>query len=191
VSEKPIFNVAGLLKEPLGATRTARVDATLEDLSPDLRVELDQREASVQITGPVRLMHVTDGVLVQGSLYAQIAVPCIRCLEPATLEVDIDVEETFAPTVDMATGQLVTPEEDDRALWIDEHHILDLSEVLRQDLLLAIPVHVVCRDDCKGLCATCGQNLNEGDCECVAEIDPRWSALRGLLDDSTQDNQSS
>jgi uncharacterized protein len=72
-------------------------------------------------------------------------------------------------------------EEDDRALWIDDHHVLDLSEVLRQDALLATPMHVVCDDECRGLCPTCGQNLNEGPCDCPPEGDPRWSALQDLL----------
>ena len=93
----------------------------------------------------------------------------------------IELEEIFIPTIDVVTGKPVTPEEDDRALWIDEHHILDLNEVLRQDALLAAPVHVLCKKDCRGLCPTCGQNLNAGSCNCTPDIDPRWGPLVDLL----------
>jgi uncharacterized protein len=50
--------------------------------------------------------------------------------------------------------------------------------------LVAIPVHVVCRPDCRGLCVTCGKNLNEGDCDCKTEPDPRWAALQELLENT-------
>jgi uncharacterized protein len=127
-------------------------------------------------------MHTTDGVLVQGHLAAQVSIPCVRCLEPVLVSLDVELEETFAATIDLVTGLAVQPEEEDRALWIDEHHILDLAEVLRQNVLIAIPPHVLCRNDCKGLCPTCGQNLNLGPCDCRPEIDPRWAALAALLD---------
>jgi len=56
-----------------------------------------------------------------------------------------------------------------------------LSEVLRQDVLVAVPMHPICREDCAGLCSTCGQNLNEGSCNCAPEPDPRWASLAALL----------
>jgi uncharacterized protein len=65
---------------------------------------------------------------------------------------------------------------------IDEHHILDLSEVIRQGLWLAIPMEILCRPDCAGLCPRCGGNRNLGECNCdQAAIDPRWGALQALL----------
>jgi uncharacterized protein len=57
---------------------------------------------------------------------------------------------------------------------------LDLSEVLREELVLAMPVFVECRPDCKGLCPRCGANLNDGPCECAPASDPRWDALKAL-----------
>lgn len=184
VTEKVIFNVAQLLKEPVGATRNHLVDADLQDLVPDTELNQGPDEPRVSLTGLLRLMHVTDGVLVQGDLSALVTMPCVRCLEPVRVPLNVAVEETFEPTIDVITGQSVRPEEEERALWIDEHHILDLQEVLRQDVLVAIPVHVVCRPDCRGLCATCGKNLNEGDCGCQSEPDPRWAALQELLEDT-------
>jgi uncharacterized protein len=179
---EPIFNVAQLLKEPVGAQRRVQVEADLIDLIPDLKEQAGGDEtAPMVLSGTLRLLHSIEGVLVQGDLAANVTLQCARCLEPVSVPIEVPVEETFVPTLDIATGQTIEPEEEDRALWIDEHHILDLSEVLRQDVLVALPWHAVCRPDCRGLCPTCGENLNEGPCNCQAESDPRWAALRGLL----------
>jgi uncharacterized protein len=60
---------------------------------------------------------------------------------------------------------------------------VELEDILREQMLLAVPIKLVCSDACKGLCPQCGKNLNSGDCHCepVAE-DPRWDALKGLKD---------
>jgi uncharacterized protein len=124
------------------------------------------------------------GVFVTADVQGVAVLPCARCLEPVEAPLVFRVEETFVPTIDIMTGRPLAVEEEDRALWIDERHILDLEEILRQDALLAAPVHPLCRADCRGLCPTCGKNLNEGPCDCRPEPDPRWSALLGLLDTS-------
>lgn len=203
--ENLTFNVAQLQKEAVGATRTGQVVAGLYRLVPEIeelaapaalpadrdfrqpettteRRESDDQETSGPVlTGSVRLMHTQGGVMVQGHLHAQATLSCSRCLEPVGVPLDIDLEEIFTPTIDVVTGRPLDNEEEDRALWIDERHILDLSEVLRQDVLLTLPMHALCRDDCRGLCPTCGQNLNQGSCNCKPEPDPRWTALLDLL----------
>jgi uncharacterized protein len=64
---------------------------------------------------------------------------------------------------------------------IDEHHLLDLSEAIRQNALLAVPMKPLCREDCSGLCQQCGKDLNKGQCDCnKSEIDPRWAKLADL-----------
>ncbi len=186
VIDNLVFNVAQLLREPIGATRQGQVSAGLYRLVPELAEiaapSAAQGEADeAALTGSVRLMHSQGGVLVQGHLHAQAVLSCSRCLEPVTVPLDIEFEEVFAPTIDVITGRPLPNEEEDRALWIDERHILDLSEVLRQDVLLAVPMHVLCREECRGLCPTCGKNLNQGPCDCTPEPDPRWAALQDLL----------
>jgi uncharacterized protein len=58
---------------------------------------------------------------------------------------------------------------------------MELADSLREQVLLAAPVKVVCRENCKGICAQCGKNLNEGACDCAPAVaDPRWHALRDL-----------
>ncbi len=189
VTENVILNVAQLLKEPVGATRSVVVDADLHDLAPEVELGQGPVEGSASLTGPLRLMHVTSGVLVQGELRGTLTLSCVRCLEPVQVPLGVAVEETFEPTIDIVTGQSVRPGEEDRALWINEHHILDLQEVLRQNVLVALPIHVLCKPDCRGLCATCGKNLNEGDCDCEPEPDPRWAVLQELLKDKNNKEQ--
>lgn len=175
------FNVAQLLKDTVGAVRHVDVVAHLGRLVPDLQPAEDADAAQPILAGPVRLMRTNQGILVAGELTGEATQNCARCLDPVPVAIEVLLEELFVPTIDMATGRSVKPDEEDEALWIDEHHILDLTEVLRQDVLLELPVHVLCNVNCKGLCPNCGQNLNEGACECQAEIDPRWSGLTDLL----------
>jgi len=179
VIDNLIFNVAQLLKDPVGATRTGDVAVELGHLTPDLKQAEDAPEAV--LSGSVRLMRIDNGILAQGTLHAQVALPCARCLDPVSVPLDIELEEIFVPTINIVTGKSIAPEEEDQALWIDEKHILDLHEVLRQAVMLASPIHTLCQEDCRGLCATCGQNLNEGPCDCQPEPDPRWAALAALL----------
>jgi uncharacterized protein len=78
----------------------------------------------------------------------------------------------------------VPEEERDEALSIDDHHNLDLSEVIRQRLWLAGPTESLCNPDCLGLCPRCGGNRNLEECQCEEiNVDPRWSALQALLPD--------
>jgi uncharacterized protein len=103
-------------------------------------------------------------------------------LESFSTTVDFTLEEEFHPTIDISTGAKL-PSEDgkDEATLIDDQHIIDLLEVMRQDILLALPPRPLCKPDCAGLCSQCGQNLNEGPCTCEQPLDdPRWEALRAL-----------
>ncbi len=167
------FNVSQLLREHTGAVREYDVAEDIRGLDPDL-VALEP------LTGHVTLMRTVDGILATGRMQTVVDMECSRCLTPVVTPVETELEEDFVPTVDVATGQqLLLPEDVDSATLIDEHHILDLTEVVRQDLLLALPVRPLCREDCQGLCPVCGQNRNENPCDCVVdESDPRWAALR-------------
>ena len=170
------FNVAQLLKQSVGAKREYEIEEPLGELDPDL-VPVAPAE------GHVKLVRTRDGVLVTGELETVLEVNCSRCLEAFDLPVEIEIEEEFKSKVDLRTGaHLPVTEEDEAATLIDDRHIIDLSEVVRQNLLVALPITAVCREECKGLCPTCGQNLNEGPCNCESEAkDPRWSALADLL----------
>jgi uncharacterized protein len=177
------FNVAQLLKETTGATRSYDVYAEAD-------VELDEDVALVSpITGHVKLLRTGPNILVNGELETTMEKTCGRCLTTFTTPVSVELEEMFYPVVDVLTGvALSAPQDVDEANRIDEHHILDLGEVVRQELLLESDGIRYCRPDCKGLCPTCGQDRNTGACDCEdEEIDVRWADLNELKNQLNED----
>lgn len=170
------FNVSQLLKEPTGATRSYQVMAEVTD-------NLADNVSFVSpITGQVKLVHTGPNIMVTGELRADIEKICGRCLATFVTPVEVEIEEMFYPAVDVVTGaSLPQPADADEANQIDERHILDLSEVARQDFLLESEGFRYCRPDCKGLCPRCGEDLNQGPCNCEEEdIDFRWAGLKEL-----------
>ncbi len=171
------YNVAQLLKGTTGAQRKYELEADTHNLDPEL-------EPVQPLTGSITLMRTSQGILATGQLHTALRAECRRCLVPCITEVGIELEEEFYPAVRIEESPVdEIPEEDrDEALRIDEHHILDLSEVIRQGLWLSGPAEAVCQPDCAGICAHCGGNLNLDECTCEeVTIDPRWAALEGLL----------
>ena len=176
------FNVAQLLKDTHGAVRSYQLD-------DDISLILDDIEVVAPLRGDIHFTHTREGILVTGRLSTKVQVTCRRCAESYVADVEMTLEETFRQTYDVTTG-LRLPEEDDgfvdEATLIDEHHVLDLSEVVRQYLILGVPPFPLCRPDCAGLCPHCGADLSQGPCACAKdEINPRWSALQDLLDKTT------
>lgn len=168
------FNVAQLLKERVGEGG----DYTIED---DINV-IDGAEGSSCVKGEVDLLRTDRGILVRGKLDTCVKSVCTRCLEVFDCPLSLEIEEEFFPTVDVETGApLKVPEEDSSPFTIDGNHILDLSEAVRQYVLLAMPMKPICRPDCAGLCPHCGCNLNKERCHCTAVgPDPRWAELERL-----------
>lgn len=166
------FNVAQLLKQPTGARRD--YDIVADDPLIDEGLNLVSA-----LAGNVQLVRAGEGILVTGRLETTARQKCCRCLVEFDQPVVIELEEEFLPVVNIVTGApSILGDDQDTANLIDEHHTLDLSEVIRQDLWLCLPPSLVCMQDCRGLCPRCGRNLNEGICTCSAEeIDGRWSSL--------------
>ena len=180
------YNVAQLLREPTGAQRRYELREDIRNLDPDL-VPVRPLE------GKISLMRTSQGILVTGRLRTVLRGECRRCLEACDVRVVLDLEEEFHPSVMIAEAPVdeIPEEEYDEALVIDEHHILDLSEVVRQGLWLAAPMEGLCRPDCAGLCPTCGGNRNLGECSCDQEgVDPRWLALQVLLNQTDSEERS-
>ena len=169
------FNVAQLLKEPVGSVRRHHLAEDIQDLREELKL-------TQPIEGAIRLLHTTEGVLVSGQLHTEVELICSRCLESFSTAVDFALEEEFRPTIDIGTGaRLPSVDGEDEATLISSQHIIDLLEVMRQDILLALPAHPLCKPDCAGFCSQCGRNLNEGPCTCEHLLDdPRWEALQAL-----------
>ncbi len=166
------YNVAQLLKQAVGSTRSYQFDERLEPVDG-----LPRRAVA-----RVLLTRTNRGILVQGTARVEVHCQCSRCLEEFDTELEFAFEEEYLPTRDIVTGALLPLPEDDSAFLIDENHILDFKEAIRQYTVINTPIRVLCRPDCAGLCPTCGQNLNLGGCDCPREaVDPRLAALAKLL----------
>jgi len=150
-----IINVSQLLKERIGSTRSYNVDG----------------EENFPYKGKVVLVRTDKGLLVWGTFVTLVGAVCSRCLGDFDQELSVNFNEEF----------LLQREEG--AFIIDEYRQIDLSEVTRQYTVLAEPMKPLCREDCAGLCAQCGRNLNPGLCDCKKEIDPRLATLASLAKD--------
>jgi uncharacterized protein len=173
------YNVAQLLKSPVGATRTYDID---EPFGPSEEVTY-----AGNIQGQVRLTRVNNGIVVRAALHAPVTLECSRCLEPFVTDLDLGFEERFIPAVDVYTGvpvhEVEEDEDDEDVYMLDAHHELDLHEAVRQQAVMAVPMQPVHTPDCAGLCPICGINRNEQQCDCQGTVpaDPRLAGLRILL----------
>ncbi|MEU8505492.1 DUF177 domain-containing protein [Streptomyces brevispora] len=144
----------------------------------------------------VRLESVMEGVLVTGTARASAEGECVRCLEPLSLEVEADFQEMFSyPDADdrnrSKTADPVDDAEDDEDRFFLEDGLFDLESVLRDAVVLALPMQPVCRETCAGLCSECGVRLDENPGHHHEALDIRWAALQGLAEtvqDGEKDN---
>ena len=133
----------------------------------------------------LRLESVSEGVLVTGTIEAELQGECGRCLDPVTDSIVVDICELFAYP-NSVTDE--TSEEDEVQRLVDD--LLDLEPVVRDAVVLGLPLTPLCRPDCGGLCSDCGQRLDDLPADHAHEtIDPRWAALTTLS--SSQSGQNS
>ena len=156
-----LVNATELLREP-GARRRVHVDVPLADIDA-----ADPRLAG-EVEVDVTLASSLDDIVVAGELHVAWSDECRRCLQPLGRELVVDVEERYAPGGGGESFPI-------------EHGQLDLSPMVREEVLLAVPDAPLCRPDCAGLCPTCGADLNAGPCGCDRQVrDDRWAALDQL-----------
>jgi uncharacterized protein len=160
------FNFGFLLEAPFGSSREIEVNYP--------HVKFDDDVELTPLTGTFKASRNTQGVYIEGTLYSIAATDCDRCLEPYDAEIAMQLDEMyFYPASTAPAGAYV----------IKANGQLDLAPLVRDLAVLSIPIQLVCRPDCSGLCVECGQNLNEKDCGCDPQlIDPRLAALKKLLD---------
>jgi uncharacterized protein len=168
------FNVAQLLREEVGARRNYTF---AENALP-----LDDETTLQQLEGKVRFTRTATGVLADVDAHGVVEMACTRCLNPSLQQVDLHFQDEFHSRIEVNTGApLPKPDEDD-PFFIDESHLLDLGEALREYALLNLPMQPLCKPNCKGLCPTCGADLNLRDCGCRnEEADDRFAVLKDLL----------
>lgn len=120
-------------------------------------------------------------VQLRGELNAKIEVACGRCLKPVVLPIHAEFAERFVPAVKWRTEEQHELREEDLNLAVFDGEAIELDDLVREEILLAMPGHVLCREDCKGLCPICGIDRNVNSCKCETnEIDSRWQGLKEL-----------
>jgi uncharacterized protein len=174
-----IYNVAQLLK----ATPGTALRVELDD-ADELELENGEARLAGPVTGQVRLHRTNQGVFADGTVEVPVELECSRCLKPFAATVVFPLREQFYPTIDVNIGVPLPTPNDELAFPIDHNHILDLREAIRQNLVLALPIKALCKEDCAGLCPQCGKDLNAGPCNCIPEtVDDRLAVLRQLLEE--------
>jgi uncharacterized protein len=170
------INVAQLLKWPEGTTRIHPIDT-------DQPLPLDEESTVALTSGRVRLDRIESGILARGDVEGVVDMECSRCLEPFQAPIRVHFEEEYAPSIDVTSGAPLPPPDDDMTFSIDENHILDLSEAIRQNIIASLPIQPICKTDCAGLCPICGNNRNEQPCDCSEDEGGNlpFAALRSLL----------
>jgi uncharacterized protein len=175
------FIVSELEREP--------IDFDLE-LAPG---EVDLGEEAVQLgpltaSGRAEVIHEHRGpkdivadIRLKGRFDGRFEVPCARCIEPVEIPLSADYDLIFRPAAAdaEATERSITAPETEIGYYLEDS--LSLEDVLREQVLLSLPVKTLCKPDCKGLCPRCGADRNSQPCTCDAgPSDPRWEALAGL-----------
>jgi uncharacterized metal-binding protein YceD (DUF177 family) len=139
----------------------------------DWRVELIGVPADTEVHLRLRLESVMEGVLVSGEIDAPVTGSCARCLEPIEDTLTLDVQELYA--YEGSTTEATSEEDEVRRI---EGDYLDLEPLARDAVVLALPLAPVCTEDCAGLCADCGQRLDDLPADHAHEVvDARWAAL--------------
>ena len=147
--------------------------------------ELNLTDERLRLSGPVAVSGKvrTSGheVFVTGNVKTSIVLECDRCLQQLELPVNADFKLGYITGKQYESGHDAELSEDEMAVSIFDGETIDIDEVVKEQLLLAVPVRALCKAECKGICAECGADLNLGDCGCqTKEIDPRWAALKNF-----------
>jgi uncharacterized protein len=160
------LNVGFIVAQSAGFSRDFPFDLPQINIPPDLHLS--------SLLGSIRATHTPQGILLQVDFKAQISLECVRCLTNFQQYLDINFTELYA-----FSQRYVT----DSGLLMPETGVIDLNPILREYILLEIPISPLCRPDCKGLCPICGNNLNESTCTHDEDVvDPRLASLKKLLE---------
>jgi len=136
---------------------------------------LEVRATAEMVEGQIRIF---------GELRTRVELPCARCLEPVVEEVTRDFDLYYRPMQSISREEEFRLKLDDTEIAFFEGDGLFLTDVLAEQVLLAIPMKIICRSDCKGLCPHCGAYLNSDECRCESHVgDPRMAPLARLKQD--------
>lgn len=165
------LNVGFIVHESVGFSRDFHFETSHIHFPPDLDIQ--------DLNGDVRVTRTTEGILLQAEFQGILPVECSRCLDDFDITVQTDFTELYVFPSHVS---------DDSEFILPENNQIDLTTLLREYLFVSVPINPICRPDCKGLCPICGENLNLTTCDCEVEsIDPRFEALKKLLDDDSEE----
>ncbi|HEX7714366.1 MAG TPA: DUF177 domain-containing protein [Bacillota bacterium] len=145
-------------------------------ISGTVDLQITRPELGFQFTGPVRVTgtvtNTGEGFLIETLLTFTYEVNCGRCLERFAAEQSVELKEEFIPGY---------AKEDELAFGFQGDEI-DMTDCITEQVILALPMNFICQPECRGLCPSCGKNLNREACECVVKnINPQFAKLKSLL----------
>jgi uncharacterized protein len=145
---------------------------------------LDEESARLteapQITGSARRRG--NEVRLRGQITARAEVDCDRCLKSSAVPIETQFDVTYIPASEYGLNQTAELQEDDLLVSVYEGDAINVDEIVREQILLALPARALCGEECKGLCPVCGTDRNISACACEErETDPRWTALKNLV----------
>jgi len=174
------ISVAPLMKQPYGVTETHELSESPITPHSEHAALLELGVRAVE--GDALFTHTNPGILVQGEVRADVELDCGRCLDRFIASVPARVEEQYYATIDVVSGTaLAEPPRDARLIGHD--FLLDVTPLIREHVLLELPLKPLCREDCAGICPTCGLDQNRRSHGHDEVEDERWSQLRALLAD--------
>ena len=162
--------------------RKIRFDETFRAGQIDFAGEELEQESLLRAAGEAALVpHSSGEVRIQGRYSVEIGAPCDRCLERTRYPLEVSFDLFYRPVETIAREEEVGIDEAESEIGFYEGGGIELEDVLREQILLALPMQRICSETCKGICPMCGQNRNQAACNCKME-DPggRWAALRNL-----------
>lgn len=148
--------------QELGGRKTVSLELKFHD------IEFVNREIEIKdsVKLDLEIFNTDDSFVVEGELKAELILSCSRCLQKYSSPIELDISEDV----------LKTEMEDEEELYLDD--------IIVDNILLSLPMKPLCSEDCRGICPQCGQNLNEGECDCeIDTVDPRLEKLKDFYDD--------
>jgi uncharacterized protein len=162
--------------------RKIRFDESFPPGQIDFAGEDLEQSSPLHAAGTAELLaHSEGGVRIQGRFSVEMAAQCDRCLGRARFPLETQFDLFYRPMAEIAGEEEVEIHEGDAEIGFYQGGGMELEDILREQILLALPMQRVCSDVCKGICPVCGRNRNETTCDCKIEnaVD-RWGALRKL-----------
>lgn len=149
-------------------------------------IVLDEEHARIvkptQIEG--RIERKASEYILRGKITAGAQVDCDRCLKAVDVPVEQNFEVAYVPQSEYASSETAELHAEDMDQSVFSENSIDLDELVREQIMLSMPLRALCNEECKGLCPVCGADRNVEDCGCESkEIDPRWAALAALKED--------